>query len=145
MSNKCPHSGQFSQTFLARGLLSCLIACTAVIEPVVVSVADETQNMIVSLPKRIPAGQDIRISVFFQSHPKPHHFFQMEIDVDGKPSALADLSIGNKTEVDIPTPPPGMHTLRVVWKNAPSRPTIIEKMITVTDLPSTHPTGGPQP
>ncbi|MHB1285793.1 MAG: hypothetical protein ACYCYP_04390 [Leptospirales bacterium] len=145
MSNKSPHSGQFYKTTLVRSLFFCLIACAAVIEPVFASVAEETQDMSISLPKRIHAGQDIRISVLFRSHPKPHQFFQMEIDIDGKPSALADLSIGNKTEVDIPPLPPGMHTLRVVWKNAPTRPITIEKMVTVTGHPSTHSTGGAQP
>ena len=143
MSNRRPYPNRFCKNAPAWNLVSCLIVCVALFGSSLVAVAEESQNMTLSLPRQIQSGQDVQISVLFSSRPLPHHFFQLEIDVDGKAAALADLSIGKQTKVDIPPLRPGSHTIRVIWKNAPNRPVVIEKMIDVAGH-SSAPSSGVQ-
>jgi hypothetical protein len=57
--------------------------------------------------------------------------------MDGTPVALADLSLGRETVVNVPSPAPGVHKMAVLWKNPPGgKPLLIQRsVIIMRDLP----------
>ncbi|MHB8421621.1 MAG: hypothetical protein ACYDAM_02460 [Leptospirales bacterium] len=142
MSNQISRAIRSYRTSLTRGLSAYLICSGMLLGASFSAVAAEQGKMTLVLPRQIHSAQDFQISVLFSSTPRPHHFFRLEIDIDGNPSALADLSSGNRTEVTLPPVRPGTHILKVVWKNTPDHhPVIIEKPIVVLDGSAAPPEG----
>ena len=132
MSNQIPQFKRFHKKSLTRALVAGLICSGTFFESPIPTVAADPQRITLSLPGQIRSGQDFRISILFSSRPRPHHFFRLEVDVDGNPAALADMSRGKQTEVTVPPLKAGTHIVRVIWKNAPDhRPVTIEKPIVV--------------
>ena len=73
----------------------------------------------VTYPARVDAGEAIKIRVRFSSPPPSHHFYKMEVTVDGQPVAMVDISEESSTWVTAPGQPEGRHQIAVIWRNPP--------------------------
>lgn len=102
-----------------------------------VKAAASGDGMHLSIPEKVTAGKEIPVRVVFDHHPPAKEFWRLIVDMDGSPVALADLSLGKETVVNVPSPVPGVHKMSVIWKNPPGgKPLLIQRSVTVMrDLP----------
>jgi len=70
-------------------------------------------------PKAPLSGDPLKIHVLFPTLPPPQVFYQLEVTVDGKPVAMADLSEERTTWVTAPPLKEGLHHIVVIWRNPP--------------------------
>ena len=89
------------------------------------------------IPEKVNAGKEIPVRVVFDHRPPVKEFWRLVVDMDGNPVALADLSLGKETVVNVPSPAPGVHKMAVLWKNPPGgKPLLIQRsVIIMRDLP----------
>gem|GEM_PF-3446285 len=85
------------------------------------------------IPEKVTAGKEIPVRVVFDHQPPAKEFWHLVVDMDGSPVALADLSLGRETVVNVPSPAPGVHKMAVLWKNPPGgKSLLLQRFVTVT-------------
>ncbi len=78
-----------------------------------------SQGVTVTYPDHVGAGEAIKIRVRFSTPPPAHHFYKMEVIVDGQPVALVDISEESATWITAPGQQEGRHQIAVIWRNPP--------------------------
>lgn len=72
---------------------------------------------LVTIPSRIAPDKAVKLRVRFETPPPSHAFYRLQVNVDGKPVAMADLSAERSTWITLEPQFPGHHRIEVIWRN----------------------------
>jgi len=73
----------------------------------------------VAFPEKAHTGEPIKIHVRFTTKASPHAFYRLQIDVDGQPVAMADMSDERSSWITLEPQSAGRHRVSITWRNPP--------------------------
>lgn len=78
----------------------------------------------VIFPKKTQEKDPIKIHVTLSPDARRHAFNRLQVNLDGQPIAMADMSEERSTWITLAPQSPGPHLITVIWRNPPGEPPI---------------------
>lgn len=110
-----------------------------------VAMAGSDAGFQMTLPEKSHTGEPIKIHVRFSTEAPSHAFFRLQVDVDGKPVAMADMSDERSSWITLEPQSAGRHEISIIWRNPPGGSPISQgQTLTVASesSPGPSPTAG---
>jgi hypothetical protein len=99
------------------------------------ALAETVSGFQVTFPKEAKEKDPIKLHVTLSPDASRHEFNRLQINLDGQPVAMADMSEERSSWITLAPQSPGTHLITVIWRNPPGG-SPLSRSASVTVLPA---------